>query len=418
MSLSSSPRSARSLDRQRELELFRVSARSTLTPTTGRHLDELLAEAIDWRYVLSVGGLHGVLPLMNLHLGSRETVPSAVRRDLQERSERVARSNLYLSAQLTLIADALDRAGCPAVVLKGPAVAATLYPNLSLREFGDLDLLVRRTDVAGAMQVIRSLGFVPWRTAAGAQEEAMHQIEYSRTFTRPGDDLDLDVHWDVARSFFTGRVEAEALWTEAMEFTLHGRVLRGLSPTALLLALCVHGAKHGPFPWPRMKWICDVAEFVRGAGDFDWIAAVRRSEELGCRRTMLLGLALSRPLLDDPLPEAIESELALESRVEDLAGRIWAWLSQDTPVLLSFKERVAIDMTLIDSGAARLTYAVRRLFTPTSRDWGSTRLPERFGFLYMPIRIARLAGQYVRHPGRIRLLLRRSVPPSHSDGAS
>jgi hypothetical protein len=418
MSISPALLSARALDRQREAELFRVSARSTLSPPAGRHLDELLAEQIDWRYVLSVGGLHGVLPLMNLHLGSRETVPAAVRRDLQERSERVARSNLYLSAQLTVISDALDRAGCPAVVLKGPAVAATLYPSLSLREFGDLDLLVRRTDLAGAMEVVRSLGFVPWRTAAGAQEEAMHQIEYSLTFTRPSDDLDLDMHWDVARSFFTGRVEAEALWTETTGFTLHGRELRGLSPTALLLALCVHGAKHGPFPWPRLKWICDIAEFVRSAGEFDWDAAVRRSEELGCRRTMLLGLALSRPLLDHPLPEAIEAELGLESRVEDLAARIWVWLSLDAPVSLSFKERVAIDMTLIDSGAARLSYAVRRLFTPTQKDWGSTRLPGRFGFLYMPIRIARLSGQYVRHPGRLRLLLRRSVSSSDSDGTS
>jgi len=418
VSIAPAPRSGRSLDRQREVELFRVSARSTLSPTAERHLDELLAEEIDWPYVLSVGGLHGILPLMNLHLGGREKVPSAVRRDLQERSERVARSNLYLSAQLTLIAGALDRAGCPAIVLKGPAVAATLYPNLSLREFGDLDLLVRRTDLAGAIEVVRSLGFVPWRNAAGAQEEAMHQIEYSRTFTRPGDDLDLDMHWDVARSFFTGRVEAEALWTETTGFTLHGHELRGLSPTALLLALCVHGAKHGPFPWPRMKWICDIAEFVRSAGDFDWDAAVRRSEELGCRRTMLLGLALSRPLLDHPVPEVIESDLNLESRVEDLAERIWAWLSQDAPVSLSFKERVANDMTLIDSGAARLSYAVRRLFTPTQKDWGSTRLPGRFGFLYRPIRIARLSGQYVRHPGRLRLLIRRSLPSSDSDGTS
>lgn len=412
------PLSARSLDRQREVELFRVSARSTLGPTAGRRLDELLAEEIDWRYVLSVGGLHGILPLMNLHLGGRETVPPAVRRELQERSERVARSNLYLSAQLILIADALERAGCSAVVLKGPAVAVTLYPNLSLREFGDLDLLVRRTDLAGAMEVVRSLGFVPWRSAAGAQEEAMHQIEYSRTFTRPSDDLDLDMHWDVARSFFTGRVEAEALWTETTGFTLHGRELRGLSPTAMLLALCVHGAKHGPFPWPRMKWICDIAEFVRSAGDFDWDAAVRRSEELGCRRTMLLGLALSRPLLDHPLPQAIGEELGLESPVEDLADRIWAWLSLDAPASLSFKERVAIDMTVIDSGTARLSYAVRRLFTPTQKDWGSTRLPGRFGFLYMPIRIARLSGQYVRHPGRLRLLLRRSASSSDSDGTS
>ena len=404
------------LEHRLEVELFRLAARSTVSDDAERRLDDLLTATVDWRYVLSAGGLHGILPLVQLHLGRRETVPSAVRQELRERCERVARSNLYLSTQLLEIAGALEAAGVSTLVLEGPAVAAAQYGNLFLREFGDLDIMVKSADVPRATEVIESLGFAPWRVISGAQEELLKHVEYSRTFTRPGDDLDLDLHWDLARSFFTGRVEAEALWADTTSFDLHGRELRCLSPDLLLLALCVHGAKHGPFPWPRLKWICDVAEFIRHSEGFDWQAALRRAGELGCRRAVLLGLAVSRPLHDDELPPVIEAELAREPHVESLARRIWEWQASDTAVSLSFSERAAIDLTLIDDGVGRLSYAVRRIFTPTTKDWGSRRLPRHFAFLYVPLRVARLAGQYLPTPWRLRRLLRKDVSRSGSGG--
>lgn len=391
-----------------EVELLRLTARTALSGEAEERLDRLLEGPIDWDYVLSAGGLHGVLPLMHVHLGQRGTVPAPVRQALRERCERVARSNLHLSSQLIEIVDALEVAGVPSLVLKGPAAAVTLYGNLLLREFGDLDILVRSGDVSRAIEAVESLGFAPWRSTSGAQEELLQRVEYSRTFTRPVDDLDLDLHWDLARSFFRGRVEADALWADTSVFGLHGRELRSLSPGILLMALCVHGAKHGPFPWPRLKWICDVAEFVRGSDELDWEAAVQRAQELGCRRTLLFGLAVSGPLLDGRLPSAIEDEMATESEVANLARRVWEWLESEVPVSLSFSERVALDLILIDRRSGRLSYAVRRMFTPTHKDWGGRTLPRSLAFLYVPLRLARLSGQYLPNPWRLRRLLRSS----------
>jgi hypothetical protein len=392
-----------------------LAARTALSGEAEQRLLRVLDGTIDWDYVLSAGGLHGVLPLLHLNLGRRETVPGSVRQALRERCERVARSNLHLSSQLIEIVDALERAGVPSLVLKGPAAAATLYGNLFLREFGDLDILVKSADVSRATEAVETLGFAPWRSTSGAQEEVLHRVEYSRTFTRPADDLDLDLHWDLARSFFRGRVEAEALWADTGVFDLHGRELRSLSPGFFLMALCVHGAKHGPFPWPRLKWICDVAEFVRGSDEFDWEAAVQRAQELGCRRTLLFGLAVSRPLLDGRLPAPIEDELAKESQVAILARRVWEWLESEVSVSLSFRERVALDLILIDGGGGRLSYAVRRVLTPTHKDWGSRSLPRRLAFLYVPLRVARLSGQYLPKPWRLRRLLRSGGARSGSD---
>lgn len=403
------------IDRTREVELFQLAARTHVGEAAERRLGDLLTGTIDWDYVLSAGGLHGVLPLLHLHLESRETVPASIRRALRERCERVARSNLYLSSQLIEIAGALDAAGVPNLALKGPAVAATLYGSLFLREFGDLDLLVKSEDVVRATRVVESQGFAPWLSLSGAQEDVLQHVEYSRTFTRPADDLDLDLHWDLARDVFRGRIEAGSLWTDTSSFDLHGHEIQCLPPDLHLLALCVHGAKHGPFPWPRLKWVCDVAEFVRRSDGFAWDDALRRAADLGCRRTFLFGLAVSRPLHDEGLPSPIEAALAGEPQIEAMAGRVWSWLASETAVKLSFTERVAIDMTLIDGRSGRISYAVRRMLTPTKKDWRSRVLPRHLAFLYVPLRIARLTGQYLPRPWRLRLLLRLDVPGSREN---
>lgn len=403
------------IDRSREVQLFQLAARTRLGETAERGLGGLLTGTIDWDYVLTAGGLHGILPLLQFHLDQREAVPAPVRKALRERCERVVRSNLYLSSQLVEIADALDRAGVPNLALKGPAAAVTLYGSLFLREFGDLDLLVKSEDVGRATRVVESEGFTPWLSVSGAQEEVLQRVEYSRTFTRSADDLDLDLHWDLARSFFRGRVEAASLWADTTSFTLHGRVVNCLPTDLQLLALCVHGAKHGPFPWPRLKWICDVAEFVRRSEAFDWDAIMVRARTLGCRRTLLFGLAVSRPLLDGVLPPVVEQALSNEQQVESLASRVWVWLASEVPVSVSFSEHVAIDMTLIDGGGGRLSYAARRILTPTKKDWATRALPRHLAFLYVPLRAARLAGQYLPRPWRLRRLMRTSTSPGDED---
>jgi hypothetical protein len=403
------------IDRTLEVELFQLAARTRLGEAAERRLGDLLTGHVDWDYVLAAGGLHGILPLLQLHLDRRETVPAPLRKALRERCERVVRSNLYLSSQLVEIAGALDHAGVSNLALKGPAVAVTLYGSLFLREFGDLDLLVKSEDVMRATGVVESLGFAPWLSVSGAQEDVLQHVEYSRTFTRPEDNLDLDLHWDLARNFFRGRVESEALWADTSSFALHGHELKCLPPDLQLLALCVHGAKHGPFPWPRLKWICDVAECVRLSEVLDWDATVLRARELGCRRTLLFGLAVSRPLLDGALPATVERELENEPQVQSLASRIWVWLASDVPVSPGFSERASIDLTLIDGSAAKWSYGVRRILTPTSKDWRRRSLPRHLAILYVPLRFARLAGQYLPRPWRLRSLLRSSASRKGSD---
>src|SRR5207245_8281909 len=57
------------------------------------------------------------------------------------------------------LAPEFERAGVEFLVLKGPAVAHTVYPDPSWRYFADLDLLVRPQDWQRACGLLVGLGF-------------------------------------------------------------------------------------------------------------------------------------------------------------------------------------------------------------------------------------------------------------------
>ncbi len=403
-------------DLRPELQLLATAARSVLEPAAEKRLGRLIRSPIDWSTVLEEGAYHGVLPLLYLHLADRQEISSPVRRRLRDRFEAVTRHNLYLSAELLGVVDAFGSEGIETIALKGPVMATSLYPSLSLREFGDLDLLVRQEDVSRAVGIVHSLGYEPWQETKGAQEKALRHMEYSRTFTRERDGLDLDLHWDIARSFFTGRFNSEVLWSSDTKMELHGREVRGLSPTYLLFLLCVHGAKHGPFPWPRLKWICDIAEFVRSQRGFDWEASFEGSRDLRCHRMVLLGLALASELLDGDLPSPVRAELESAPDTWDYSARVWSWLDSVRPVSPSFAARARFDLGVHDTARDRIGYLSRRVTTPTRKDWRIYPLPRPLGFLYVPLRIARLIARYTSDPRRLLSLLRVRKGESEAGG--
>ena len=97
----------------------------------------------DWRLLVATAWREGVAPLLYHTL--RETgwlanAPPDVQADLRQAYYAITARNLLIYRELSRILAALSP--LPAVVLKGAAVAATLYPNIGLRPMGDLDLLV------------------------------------------------------------------------------------------------------------------------------------------------------------------------------------------------------------------------------------------------------------------------------------
>ena len=67
--------------------------------------------------------------------------------------------NLHQAAELLRLLEQLRELGVEAMPIKGPALAEALYGDVTLRNWVDLDLVVRHEQVATARQVLLDVGF-------------------------------------------------------------------------------------------------------------------------------------------------------------------------------------------------------------------------------------------------------------------
>ena len=169
--------------RRAELDLLLCCARTCLDAEQQRRLRALCAADLDWDHLVDEARRHGVDARLCRHLAAvgPPRVPAAALDRLRAHAETNAVRNRMLAAELAKVLAALEGRGVAAMPYKGPVLAASVYGDLSLRRFADLDVLVRRSDVLRTKAALAPLGYAPRLTLTAAQERAYlaSQCEYA-----------------------------------------------------------------------------------------------------------------------------------------------------------------------------------------------------------------------------------------------
>ena len=119
-------------------------------------------------------GRHGLQPLLYRHLadGCPEAVPVARLAELRECYQANRGRALLLSGELVALVALFQEHGILAIPFKGPVLGAALYGDVTLREFGDLDLFVRRRDVPLVAALLEDRGYQQLFRVSSRQEAA------------------------------------------------------------------------------------------------------------------------------------------------------------------------------------------------------------------------------------------------------
>ena len=123
-------------------------------------IKELLREGVDWDSIIRTAAWHKVMPLLyrSLNSISPESVPEAALDQLHKHYLSNLGRNVFLTKQLLKIVDLLNAHGIATILFKGLALASSVYGDLGLRQFNDLDLLIHKKDVLRAMDLLRVHG--------------------------------------------------------------------------------------------------------------------------------------------------------------------------------------------------------------------------------------------------------------------
>jgi len=370
------------------LELLLDCASAHRRAESRARLRRRLEHPIDWQPVLDSARRHGVAPLayQELRAAPDGLVPPESLATLQRFHFENTRRCLLLTGWLRRVVDRLDRAGVQAVPYKGPVLAALAYGTLGARQAGDLDLLIDPADLATARQALEADGFRPQVPLLDWQERQLVRSAHPYGLIHDAAGVVVELHWSVSPRSLSSGLGAALPRERLEEVAVAGTCFLTLPIDLLLVALCVHGAKH---VWERLGWVVDVAELIAGRPGLDWSGVLACAEELGHRRELLLGSMLARDLLKTSLAEPLTRAIAGDSKLPGLARVVSTQLGLVAHRRPGIARTARFHLEVRATWGDRLAY-VRYALMPTVADWTSVPLPWWLAPLHYPLRAARL----------------------------
>jgi hypothetical protein len=378
----------RATERRPEVELLLCCGRARLSATLAARVLELARSEIDWPYLLRLADRHGLQPLLHYHLNNvcPDSIPTEQRLRLRETFQRVSALNILLTSELQKLLALFAAQNIAAMPYKGPMLAAELYEHIALRQYSDLDILVRPQDVARASTLLLTEGYQPYPPLTAAQQALMLRTQCNLPFTRERNRLVVELHWAVSAPHFARPFEVDELWTRRAAGQLGAMQTARPAPEDLLLALCVHGAKH---LWERLAWLCDIAGLIERHPEVNWAQLIAKARATGSERMLLLGLSLAADLFGLELPAECRRALTQEPSVAALAAAVRhdLFTPELTPSGLGgyFRFQLKARRRLRD----KLNY-LRFVVTPTEEDLARLPLPTPLTFLYYLLRPLRM----------------------------
>ena len=180
-----------------EIELLFCCARTQISAEIAEHTRHLVQRNLHWDFIIDKALEHGVMPLLYrcLYASCQDSVPKAALDRLRELYRANAQRNLFLTSELLKLLRLLDTHGISAMPFKGPVLSVSVYKNLSLRQFCDLDILVRKKDIQIAKDLLISKGYRPRREMTKTQETAHLESYHAFVFLPESGMYSVDLHW-------------------------------------------------------------------------------------------------------------------------------------------------------------------------------------------------------------------------------
>ena len=338
---------------------------------------------LDMDHLIQTVARHRVAPQVHRALTEAGVrLPPGTAARLAQMAGQAARRSLNLARESLFLQSTFDRAGLDATFVKGSALALLMHRDVGMKDSWDIDLVVRPDQVEAACDLLIAEGYL-LDYPKGLSPDAFRRFQdvaKECVFFHPARNIYLELHWKLVDNPH----ELSGLdLRQTQSVALGSGKLRTLADPELFAYLCVHGTRHS---WSRLKWIADVAAFLKGRSS-DEITRLRdQAVAMGAGRAPDVALTLCQSLFGHPLAT---TQL-------DPAGR---YLVRAAHVSLTHGGGVTEIATY--SKPWRMTWIGRHLIGTTPKaflaemesNWAGDYdrvhmpLPRGLGFLYVLIRI-------------------------------
>lgn len=305
--------------------------------------------------LLDRANLHGVHAL--LHRQSLPWPHEAVQA-IRERALAQAAWELRHEQAVQGALQALSRAGLRPLIIKGTALAYSLYDSPVLRARGDTDLLVGAGEARVAGEALSADGW----TRLPSGDEAAYQATYLRHW--PDGTHAIDLHWKINNSEVLSRLFThDELLAVSEPVPALGPHALAPNPVDALLIACLHRATHRTQPYlvdgaahhepDRLIWLMDIHLLAGRLSQAEWSRWTAAALDKGLAGCCLEALESAVAALGTQPPGQVLSTLAAAPK-----GHASEYLHSE-----SLRQHW-LDMQASGSASGRLRWLSHRLFPP------------------------------------------------------
>ncbi len=245
-----------------EKKLLVYYAQTRIPEDTLNKVKDILSFPLNWEEVLELALSQGVVPLLYHNLKKiqkSKLIPEKVMHKLKKAYYGNVARNMYLYEELKRILEAFREKGVKVIVLKGPALDKTVYGDIGLRTFGDLDLLVKEDDLPYAKKVMSYLEYVS-SPSKMSEEWRKKKHFHLPSYIKPDKSIVVEIHWHITGDSFL--INIDEWWEMAKVIRIDNCQALIPSPEDMLIHLCLHLFNHG-YNEITLRGICDIFETLR-----------------------------------------------------------------------------------------------------------------------------------------------------------
>ena len=286
----------------------------------------------DWHTFTSRVITDGLSVLVYQRLKGVANVPAESLARLKQDYYRNVTANHMRLNELRRLGKLLEEKNIPLLVLKGGALALSVYKDPAERYMGDLDVAVPSHQAQAAYQLFQNEGYtlhdadkLPEDKEAMLQQQGWH-IRLTKQFG--SQQMELECHWPLRQKVLVNQVatlDVKQIWESAVSLEAENNLFQP-SLVMMLLHLCIHAGIQHRFNELGLRHYVDLDRILRHykpSADF-WRTFIVAAKEANASQAVYFCLQLTQQLFGTPIPPEMLAQLQPSAWKRQLFTRSFA----------------------------------------------------------------------------------------------
>ncbi len=284
----------------RENRLLLYCAQTKIPEDKRNKVKDIIRFPLNWKKVLKFIHSNHIAPLIYHNLKDikeSHLIPKEAMDQLRKAYYVNLVRNMYFYEQLKRILDAFREEGIEVIVLKGAALAETVYDDIGLRYMGDIDLLVREQDLDRAEELMAKLGYFSYE-GQHSKDSFKKNHRHLAPFYNQDNGIKVEIHRDIVNPGTPFYIDIRKLWDRAQGAIIGGVNTLALSHEDLIIHLCLHSFYSQPFK-RGMRNLIDISQVVEYYDErINWDLIIKEAREGSFAFYIYYALYLAREIMD------------------------------------------------------------------------------------------------------------------------